>query len=494
MSLTPMQKVITINSYYQNITQVNGFDIENPDNARQNNYAWSMEELGQYIYVGTGRNIVYQPLSILEIFGIELPPILAPENPDNNAEIWRYNKNGCGEWERVYKAPPELAIMGFRFMKRYKDSTGVTGLYAGAFTITSESYLLWSSNGTDWEFINQGIPDGFSTRTMIEHAGKLYMAATKTLDESQQTYLYSSSNPRSGWTQITMPAGGPTGEIQSMASFKNHLYIGTAPTGGFAVWRTIGVEPDSAWRLVVDKGAGDALNELPLSMEVFKNHVYVGTGIWVGVVSVDPDKLLVPPKGFDLIRIDDDDHWWVIAGSEPLIPTQPTTGSRNVGEYASGFGNMFNAYCWQIKSYNGQLYIGTWDTLILVTTIIEALLGAEPADAELQNISIPVGNGVQINLANINTMLTQMLSIGNFNFLEWLRSFLESLKLYPESYGFDFLRSHDGKHYCYISVNGLDNEYNYGLRTTLVSKDGSLYIGTANPFEGCEVWKLTNDD
>jgi len=36
------------------ITPVNGFDITNPDNARQNNYAWSMEEMGDYIYVGTG--------------------------------------------------------------------------------------------------------------------------------------------------------------------------------------------------------------------------------------------------------------------------------------------------------------------------------------------------------------------------------------------------------------------------------------------------------
>ncbi len=487
---TKMQRMITINNYYEEITQVNGFDIDNLDNAKQNNYAWSMEELGSYIYVGTGRNIVYQ---VYEGIGIPAPPILVPENLDNNAEIWRYNKNGCSGWERVYKAPADLSIMGFRFMIRFKDSTGETGLYAGAFTITSESYLLWSNNGVDWEFIDQGIPGGFSTRTMIEHAGMLYMAATKTLDETQQTYLYSSANPRAGWTAITMPAGGPTGEIQSMVSFKNHLYIGTAPAGGFAVWRTRGVEPDSGWKLVVDKGAGDALNELPLSMEVFKNHVYVGTGIWVGIVSVDPNKTLVPPKGFDLIRINDDDQWQVIVGSAPLIPTQPITGTRNEGIYDSGFGNMFNAYCWQIKSYNKKLYIGTWDDAILAATIIEGLLGTKIADLDLQNIGILLGNA-GINQANISPALAQMFSLDNFNFLEWLKSFLASLKLYPESYGFDFLTSSDGKDYCYISINGLDNKYNYGLRTTLVSKDGSLYIGTANPFQGCEVWKLTTDD
>ena len=40
------------------ITPVNGFDTLNPDNAKQNNYCWSMEEMGDYIYVGTGRDIL----------------------------------------------------------------------------------------------------------------------------------------------------------------------------------------------------------------------------------------------------------------------------------------------------------------------------------------------------------------------------------------------------------------------------------------------------
>ena len=40
------------------ISDVNGLCINNPLNARQNNYAWSISELGDYIYVGTGRNII----------------------------------------------------------------------------------------------------------------------------------------------------------------------------------------------------------------------------------------------------------------------------------------------------------------------------------------------------------------------------------------------------------------------------------------------------
>ena len=37
------------------ISDVNGLCINNPLNARQNNYAWSISELGDYIYVGTKR-------------------------------------------------------------------------------------------------------------------------------------------------------------------------------------------------------------------------------------------------------------------------------------------------------------------------------------------------------------------------------------------------------------------------------------------------------
>jgi hypothetical protein len=45
-------------SKFSQLTPVNGFDLSNLNNARQNNYAWSMSDLGEYIYVGTGRNIL----------------------------------------------------------------------------------------------------------------------------------------------------------------------------------------------------------------------------------------------------------------------------------------------------------------------------------------------------------------------------------------------------------------------------------------------------
>ena len=42
---------------FKNTTPTNGFDCNDLNNARQNNYAWSIGQLDQYIYVGTGRNV-----------------------------------------------------------------------------------------------------------------------------------------------------------------------------------------------------------------------------------------------------------------------------------------------------------------------------------------------------------------------------------------------------------------------------------------------------
>ena len=47
---------------FKNLTPTNGFDSNDLNNARQNNYAWSMSDLRDYIYVGTGRNI---PVNII---------------------------------------------------------------------------------------------------------------------------------------------------------------------------------------------------------------------------------------------------------------------------------------------------------------------------------------------------------------------------------------------------------------------------------------------
>ena len=113
---------------FKKITPVNGFDCINPDNARQNNYAWAMEELGEYVYVGTGRNVFLQLYKITPN-SQNISSDLLPMQQENGAEIWRYKKNGSKEWECVFKAPPNIS--GIRYLIRYTNPFGQTALYAG---------------------------------------------------------------------------------------------------------------------------------------------------------------------------------------------------------------------------------------------------------------------------------------------------------------------------------------------------------------------------
>ena len=59
---------------------------------------------------------------------------------------------------------------------------------------------------------------------------------------------------------------------------------------------------------------------------------------------------------------------------------------------------------------------------------------------------------------------------------------------YP--FGFDLYESTDGINFTPVFLNGFANGYNYGGRTLFVDSSDYLYIGTANPFQGCEVWKV----
>ncbi len=473
-------------AYFQKITPVNGFDATDPNNAKQNNYAWSMAEMGAYLYVGTGRNIVYSVIKSGEFPGLQVPEVFVPDPVDMKGEIWRYKTDGSGGWQRVYKdgSPPAglLGILGFRFMIPYLTQGGPDAglaLYAGGATFAAKIVLLKSADGENWEALDTGTIAGDSTRAMVEHGGKLYLGTMKALGGGVKTLLYASADPAAGWQEISTdghPDRNPRGEIASMASFRGHLYVGTALPGGFEIWRTRGCEPAlDDWELVVDKGAGDALNEIPVSMEVFEGHIYVGSAVWFGIASIDPAKKYVPPKGFDLIRIDARNSWEVVVGGPPVAPTRPVTGKRNHGKYPSGFGDISNAYCWQLRQHCRALYLGTWDWSVLLPPLLSSLFTVN--HELLPALLAWLGNPANYSSPDAGCSVLRI-----------LRAAIASLAAFPWTLGGDLYVSEDGEEWEAVFVNGLGNARNYGVRNLLASADGSLYLGTANPFQGCEVW------
>lgn len=71
--------------------------------------------------------------------------------------------------------------------------------------------------------------------------------------------------------------------------------------------------------------------------------------------------------------------------------------------------------------------------------------------------------------------------------------FLETCKyLSVGERGFDLLVSEDGINFETITTNGFGDPYNHGCRIFAVTNSG-LTLGTANPFYGTQVWKITDN-
>lgn len=463
---------------FTKITPINGFDTVNPDNAKQNNYAWAMEETEEYLYVGTGRNIFYNVFrGIADLIGVDIkfPDILIPRNQDDRAEIWRYKKDGSKEWKRVFKAPE--GIEGFRFMIRYTTPEYETALYAAGsstYNIDEENIkvpkvpIFKSTNGYDWELLDSNIP-GTSTRSMVVHGEKLYMSVLNELSEEEGAMVYVSTDPEyRGWELVTGagdPERNPSSGVVAMESFNGYIYAGTGGPEGFELWRTEEFEPkQDRWIRVIDKGAGDALNQGPLTLGKFKEHLYIGA-----IYSpFDIDLRYGSFKPFDLVRIDKNDNWEIVVGGAAFEPTRPETGIRKpaISGFPSGFGNLFNLYCWQLQEHDGELYLGTFDWLVLAVPML------------LANLSIFTPN------LSMESLIEQTLSYLPEQFLN-----LKSYQNYSIFKGFDLFKTSNGADWTPVSINGLNNSYNYGVRKLLSSKDGHLYLGTANVFEGLEIWK-----
>ncbi|NLC67922.1 MAG: hypothetical protein GX754_03860 [Clostridiaceae bacterium] len=455
---------------FKEITKTNGFDFTNPINARQNNYAWSMSDLGDYIYVGTGRNIISNILYLIEP-AIRLPAMVNPGPMDNLGEIWRYKKDGTLPWTRVYKAQTGSGIAGFRYMVRHSPFSGSPCLYAAA--IGAKVKVLKSTNGVNWYEVPDTVLQGASSRAMVSHRGKLYIATLDEMNQGGLSYLYSSEDPEFyPWEPVIdyndpdyNPYRNPSGPISNMAVFNNKIYVAVSSENGVEIWRTNKDEPRlNDWTLVSNNGFGDPANKYSLSMGVFGNYLYVS-----GTKQLPLSWAI--PRGCDVARIDKYDNLQLVVGGSSIIPghKKKCSDNKSLSGLKSGFNNPFNVYAWQIQEYQGRLLISTFDDSINMEVILYTLL------ANRQALERLIGDtAVKVLILIYKTIVKLLRSIR-----------------YP--FGFDLYSSGDGVNFYPVFLDGLNNPYNYGGRILYVDRCNDLYVGTANPFQGCEVWKATDE-
>ena len=172
-------------------------------------------------------------------------------------------------------------------------------------------------------------------------------------------------------------------------------------------------------------------------------------------------------QSVNLYRMDKNENIELVVGdADDMFPNGSLSG------IGSGFGRNENQYIWKMEVYDGKLYVGTFDTSSFLEPLNE-FANDETATDEWK--------------ASVAYYASQLCKTYN-GFPDGALQCAEYLK--EAEPGFDFYVTEDGVNFQTITVDGFGDPYNHGLRAFGITNEG-LYIGTANPFYGTQVWKLS---
>lgn len=434
--------------------------IGDPSNA----YVHGMEWFEGRLYCGMTRN----SFKLLKLFPPIDPPALDPwvvdvppsvEDLDMQGQIWRWTPE-TDSWEMAYRSPlipgkhgkPAPRDLGYRGAKVFQGiNDEKPNLYVSTMSTVLRgcaAHVLRSEDGINFEpACEPGIGnDNISTfRELVSFDGYLYAppAGEGIQFNSNRTGVIKRSNdPRPGNWEVAMEVGfgDPTNNgVFMMTTANNQLYAGTFNNyEGYQVWTTppCGDGP-LQWRKVIDKGAyRGPLSEIAMGMVEFNGALYVGSSIQNG--GYDRTNLVGPAAG-EIIRIWPDDSWDLLVG----LPRDTPDGMKYpLSGIGPGFDNIFSGYTWRMCVHDGWLYTTTFDWSVF-----------------LQYAHRPSPTAKKLVGAH---SFEQMAEVGG---------------------GFEMWRTKDGVNWMPVTINGMNNPYNYGGRT-MVSTPKGLAVGTANVFGG----------
>ena len=462
-----------------------------------NNYPWSMAYFNGDLYVGTGRHIPWRLLQVILGPAYEFQQITYPRGDtgsqqwaeDMRAEIWRH-----GSWERVYQSPviggPPFTPResGFRQMVVFDGE--IYAASGGGFSVGG--LLLKSTDGTTWEQVVTPPEMGTDSRAMVVHNEKLYRG----IGGAPEVWAFPSDVHT--WERVadfSLVDPYTNTAVISLESFNGHLYAGTQNLeSGYQVFRSEDQAPSEGnWKQIVKYGGGDMMNYWAGTMEVFNNQLYVGS-MSLPLIVADPVEL-GPPKGFELIRISTDDSWELVVGDcIPRIPSPGPTFRFPGSGWPGGFGNFFNFYCWSLQENDGVLYLGTFDASSFLRFLpvedLAELIELTPEQQEQiaaaleQVIGLLEGLGVNEDYIEPFRRLLEAFDVGDAALIDWE----EVWQVFTDFFaGGDLWKTEDGVWWEPVTLNGFDNPDNYGVRSMV--HVNPLFVGMANPFQGCEVWR-----
>lgn len=413
----------------------------------QNSGAWSMQWWNGHLYVGTVRSWFCWSQAW---FNMNIPLIpYPPETPNFDcaadpvdlplqAEIWRYTPE-TNQWDRVYQAPLDVEIpghegkftgrdVGYRGMTIFEEPDGTEALYVSGVTINA----LWPQlppprilRSVDG---TNFAPLPQDPGTVLGDLGFSQGIFRSILSHDGRLYVLNGKVRGEGWIlESDNPAMG------------NDTFRWITPQDmqvfemvSFNGYLYLGVVGETGYSVI----KVDTSGELPYEFApVVTNGAYLKPFPSRSVVSmhVFQNTLYVGTNSpTELIRIYPDDSWDLIVGQPREAPDGwkfPLSG------FDAGFDWPMNVHLWRMQEHDGALYAGTLD----------------------QSTRLRVLPGIS--------------------------------ERYRWQFGFDLYRSVDGERFEPITVNGLGNPYQMGIRTFASTPKG-LFAGTVSYWEGLQILHL----
>ncbi len=512
-------------------------------------YVGSNRNLAYPILLG---NMIYSDEEIMSNFEGAIPT-----DKDFRGRIFRYNIDGSQPWEEVYISPvtfsgdigdyersadhpfpkmPRATVTSYYGGPETNVIFGQENGYRGMETFTPEGETESRLYVATYDGIMRGNVPPFSRvleidqdfekgdtpievlrvqtdslRSTTIHNSQLYIGADKIYETTNPQPLNSDEGEDLGsWQIIATSDDLQDTKVWDLISYNDYLYaftIGGNISQGFCVFKGhekgLAEEGTNEAGWVWETIAGSE-GRYPPSMGhirpnaaspfIFQNKVYVGTfasmptalavlsyelmtGRETGTLrSITPEEAfnnfrnrLDPPQ---IYRFDKDDNWELIVGdpSENLDLSGNRIFQARLGNYGGGFFNpnllqllagdtenySFLQYVWRMEPYEGKLYTTTFDIRVFLRYFTNFVTDPD-------------------KLVEIETLLSR---IDLYN---------------PDPAGTNIYRSEDGINWTPVITDGFGDPYNYGGRT-IKATDKGLFVGTANPFWGAQVWKAMDSD
>ena len=394
--------------------EVDGLIDYNGEPDRGQNYSWSSVGYGDYVYVGTCFGAIYQTLRIIAMEnGMNFSDMKTLIDALYNGALYNGDEGEEITTNRSFivkintKTSEVSVVEGPVKSGGYRAATKMNGkLYFAATGATP--YLLEidpANNDAKQIVCYSETPQSASISTGIRGLTVYKDMLVATMIGNNGAYMVASKNPSEGpdsfktiCTQqdlLDYPAYHYMdsifgGSIWDIIEYNDKLYITvvTGKNGHKQAFALFSGESDADGNWFFDLIAGNEADgaEYPFglgsdrsgaaNLMVHDGYLYIG-GYNDPMVAL-PQMLSLNfeemyrdlSSPVCLWRLDENENIEMVAGeANDVFPEGP------IGNMGAGFGNNLNQYVWRMESYEGQLYVGTFDIGSLMYPIMQLTNG-----------------------------------------------------------------------------------------------------------------------